>query len=50
MQIVTRLCLFHLTPSHADCKYFVLMQIVNILFSAVKYMQKILADDTFVCV
>ena len=38
LQIVTQFCLLHLIPSHAGGKYF---------FSAVKSMQKILADDTF---
>ena len=41
LQIVTEFCLLHLLPA---------MQVVNIFFSAVKSMQKILADDTSVFV
>ena len=40
LQIVTEFCLVHLPA----------MQVVNILFSTVKFMQEILADDTYVCV
>ena len=29
LQIVTHVCLFHLTPSHAGCKYFVLSSKVH---------------------
>ena len=41
LQIVTQFCLLHLNQ---------VMQVVNILFSAVKSMQKIFSDDTSVCV
>ena len=41
LQTMTQFCLLHLVPA---------MQVVNILFSAAKSMQKILADDTSLCV
>ena len=40
LQIVTQLCLLHVTPNHAGCKYFVLSSKVH---------AEILADDTSVC-